>query len=67
MNTTTTQSTPETNAALVDHMPKDATEWSEHHLPLSIHARNLQRERQHILTLVEYLEKMELQNENHKP
>lgn len=63
----TPRPTPETDAALVDHMPKGATEWSEHHLLLSIHARNLQRERQHILTLVEYLEKMELQNENPKP
>lgn len=37
--------TPETDAALVDHMPKDATEWSEHYLTLSIHARKLERER----------------------
>jgi hypothetical protein len=37
--------TPETDAALVDHMPKDATEWSEHYLALSIHARKLERER----------------------
>jgi len=26
-------------------MPKDATEWSEHYLGLSIHARKLERER----------------------
>ena len=37
--------TPETDAALVDHMPKDATEWSKHYLALSIHARKLERER----------------------
>jgi len=37
--------TLETDAALVDHMPKDATEWSEHYLALSIHARKLERER----------------------
>jgi len=37
--------TPETDAALVDHMPKDAMEWSEHYLALSIHARKLERER----------------------
>ena len=37
--------TPETDAALVDHMPKDATKWSEHYLSLSIFARKLERER----------------------
>jgi len=37
--------TPETDAALVDHMPKDATEWSECYLSLSIHARKMERER----------------------
>lgn len=37
--------TPETDAALVDHMPKDATEWSEHYLTLCIHSRKLERER----------------------
>ena len=37
--------TPETDAALVDHMPANATEWSEHYLTLSIHARKMERER----------------------
>lgn len=37
--------TPETDAVLVDHMPEDAREWSEHYLALSIHARKLERER----------------------
>lgn len=45
MNTTTSPPTPETDAALVDHMPKDATEWSEHYLALCIHSRKLERER----------------------
>lgn len=37
--------TPETDEALVDHIPADATEWSEHYLKLSIHARKMERER----------------------
>lgn len=41
----TPRPTPETNAALVDQMPKDATEWSEHYLALCIHSRKLERER----------------------
>jgi hypothetical protein len=41
----TVSETPETDEALVDHMPKDATEWSEYYLALSIHARKLERER----------------------
>lgn len=45
MNTNAPPPTPETDAALVDHMPKDATEWSEHYLTLCIHSRKLERER----------------------
>jgi len=41
----TPRPTPETDAALVDHMPKDATEWSEHYLALCLHSRKLERER----------------------
>lgn len=37
--------TPETDEALVDHMPANETEWSEHYLKLSIHARKMERER----------------------
>lgn len=37
--------TPETDAALVDHMPKDATEWSQCYLELSRHARKMELER----------------------
>lgn len=37
--------TPETDRVLVDHMPKDSTEWSEHYLELCVHARKLERER----------------------
>jgi hypothetical protein len=37
--------TPETDAVIVDHMPENSTEWSEHYLALSIHARRLERER----------------------
>lgn len=37
--------TPETDEALVDHMPANETEWSEHYLKLSIYARKLERER----------------------
>lgn len=45
--------TPETDAALVDHMPKDATEWSEHYLALSVHARKLERERDELSKKIE--------------
>lgn len=36
--------TPRTDAALVDHMPKDETEWSGSYLALSTHSRKLERE-----------------------
>jgi hypothetical protein len=53
MNMNNPRPTPETDAALVDHMPKDATEWSEHYLALSIHARKLERERDEALQKAE--------------
>jgi hypothetical protein len=37
-------STPRTFAALVDHMPKDCTEWSEVYLELSVITRQLETE-----------------------
>jgi hypothetical protein len=37
-------STPRTFAALVDHMPKDCTEWSEVYLELSVVTRQLETE-----------------------
>jgi len=40
-----TSDTPETDAALVDHMPADASEWSQCYYELSVHARKMERER----------------------
>ena len=37
--------TPETDAALIDHMPKGASEWSQCYYELSVHARRMERER----------------------
>jgi len=40
--------TPETDAALVDHMP-EPEEWSQCYLDLAIHARKMERERNTLL------------------
>ena len=44
--------TPETDAALVDHMP-EVSEWSQCYLDLTIHARRMERERNTALAATE--------------
>ena len=49
--------TPETFAALVDHMPEGEKSWSHHYLQLSSFARRLERERDEARDCVAELEK----------
>lgn len=49
--------TPETFAALVDHMPEGEQSWSHHYLQLSSFARRLERQRDEALDRVAELEK----------
>lgn len=48
--------TPETDKALVDHMP-DVNEWSQCYLDLAIHARRMERERNAALAATDSVRK----------